>query len=117
MSGHVDHGQAAGRVGAPLAYPSVKRHRHRPPPRPAYAIGCRSARDGAVILAGVAAGPETDPPPPSAGDGGAAAHLHGPSRLFANVIPLSTAGEPDVVDPATASGTRHGRDDDEHGVA
>ena len=36
----------------------------------------------------LAAGAETDPPPPSAGDGGAAAHLHGPAALFENVYPL-----------------------------
>jgi len=36
----------------------------------------------------LAAGVETDPPPPSAGDGGAAAHLHGPAALFDNVYPL-----------------------------
>ena len=33
----------------------------------------------------LAVGAETDPPRPCAGDGGAAAHLHGPSQLFANV--------------------------------
>jgi transposase len=82
--------------------------------RKAIAVGDPSYRTVKGILA---AGAETEPAPPGTGDGGAAAHLHGPSRLFANVIPLSTAGEPDVVDPATASGTRHGRDDDEHGVA
>jgi transposase len=78
----------------------------------AIAVGDPSYRTVKGILA---AGVETEPARPPAGDGGAAAHLHGPSRLFANVIPLSTAGEPDVVDPVTASGTRHGRDDDEHG--
>jgi transposase len=36
----------------------------------------------------LAAGAEADPPPAAAGDGGAAAHLHGPARLFANVVPL-----------------------------
>ena len=36
----------------------------------------------------LAAGAETDPPPASAGDGGAAAHLHGPAALFDNVYPL-----------------------------
>jgi hypothetical protein len=36
----------------------------------------------------LAAGAEADPPPAAAGDGGAAAHLHGPERLFANVVPL-----------------------------
>jgi transposase len=35
------------------------------------------------------AGLETEPPPPTAGDGGAAAHLHGPAALFDNVYPLS----------------------------
>ncbi len=37
------------------------------------------------------AGAETEPAPPAAGDGGAAAHLHGPAALFANVIALPTA--------------------------
>jgi transposase len=36
------------------------------------------------------AGLETEPAPPSAGDGGAAAHLHGPAALFANVYPLTS---------------------------
>jgi transposase len=36
----------------------------------------------------LAAGAEADPPPPSAGDGGAAAHLHGPAALFDNVYPM-----------------------------
>ena len=54
----------------------------------------------------LAAGAETDPPPPSAGDGGAAAHLHGPSQLFANVIPLPTTTGHDV-GTATTSGS-HG---------
>jgi transposase len=36
----------------------------------------------------LAAGLETEPPPASAGDGGAAAHLHGPAALFGNVYPL-----------------------------
>jgi transposase len=35
----------------------------------------------------LAAGLETGPAPPAAGDGGAAAFLHGPSRLFAGSIP------------------------------
>jgi predicted component of type VI protein secretion system len=34
------------------------------------------------------AGLETDPPPASTGDGGAAAHLHGPAALFDNVYRL-----------------------------
>lgn len=36
------------------------------------------------------AGLEAEPAPPSTGDGGAAAFLHGPSRLFVNVIPMPT---------------------------
>jgi hypothetical protein len=51
--------------------------------RQAIAVGDPSYRAVEDILV---AGAETDPPPPSAGDGGAAAHLHGPSQLFANVI-------------------------------
>ena len=38
----------------------------------------------------LAAGLETEPAPPTTGDGGAAAFLHGPSRLFVNVIPMPT---------------------------
>jgi hypothetical protein len=44
----------------------------------------------------LAAGVETDPPPPSAGDGGAAAHLHGPAALFGNVYQM-----PNHTDPST----------------
>jgi hypothetical protein len=40
---------------------------------------------------------ENTPAPPTAGDGGAAAFLHGPDRLFADVIPLPTR-------PATGGG-------------
>ena len=78
--------------------------------RKALAVGDPSYRTVKGILA---AGAETEPATPGTGDGGAAAYLHGPSRLFANVIPLSTAGEPDVVDPATASGPH--RSGGEHG--
>jgi transposase len=53
------------------------------------------------------AGAEADPPPPSAGDGGAAAHLHGPSQLFANVIPLPTTNDA----PTTPTTTTSGQDD------
>jgi hypothetical protein len=49
------------------------------------------------------AGAETDPPPPSAGDGGAAAHLHGPAQLFANVIALPTTNGAPVPDLATTN--------------
>jgi hypothetical protein len=67
----------------------------------AIAVGDPSYRTVKGILA---AGTETDPPPPSAGDGGAAAHLHGPSQLFANVIPLpTTSGAPPGPALATTS--------------
>jgi transposase len=59
------------------------------------------------------AGAETDPPPPSAGDGGAAAHLHGPSQLFANVIPLPTPNVTLEADTVVADGDRGGPGDDE----
>jgi transposase len=51
----------------------------------------------------LAAGAEVDPTPPAAGDGGAAAHLHGPSQLFATVIESSTTVADDA-DPSAASG-------------
>jgi hypothetical protein len=51
-----------------------------------------------------AAGLETAPPPPSIGDGGAAAFLHGPSRLFGSVVALpSPDGTPDTDTAATGS--------------
>jgi transposase len=61
----------------------------------------------------LAVGAETDPPTPSTGDGGAAAHLHGPSQLFANVITLPTANVIDL-DPATTSGHRDGDSNHDH---
>lgn len=51
----------------------------------------------------LAAGTETDPAPASTGDGGAAAHLHGPSQLFGNVVALPTTNQPPAQDPATTS--------------
>jgi transposase len=63
----------------------------------------------------LAVGAEADPTPPATGDGGAAAHLHGPSRLFANVIALPTTNATDV-DPAATSGQHHGHGDHEHPV-
>lgn len=54
----------------------------------ALAVGDPSYRTVKGILA---AGAETDPAPPPAGDGGAAAHLHGPAALFGNVVALSSA--------------------------
>ncbi len=38
-----------------------------------------------------------------AGDAGAAAHLHGPAQLFADVIPLPTTTDPDATHPATTT--------------
>ncbi len=73
----------------------------------AIAVGDPSYRTIKGILV---AGAETDPPPPSAGDGGAAAHLHGPSQLFANVIPLPTTNDALTPPTTTTSG-----DHDQHG--
>jgi len=57
----------------------------------------------------LAAGTETDPAPEPTGDAGAAAHLHGPSRLFANVVALPTPSSPPVAD--------HGRTNADHDTA
>jgi transposase len=76
----------------------------------AVAVGDPSYRTIKGILA---VGAETDPPRPSAGDGGAAAHLHGPSQLFANVIPLPTTNPAPATDPVTTSGDDDGPGDDE----
>jgi transposase len=51
----------------------------------------------------LAVGADADPTPPATGDGGAAAHLHGPSQLFANVIALPTTNASDP-DRSTANG-------------
>lgn len=52
----------------------------------------------------LAAGTETAAPAARpAGDAGAAAHLHGPAQLFADVIPLPTATGPDATDSATTT--------------
>jgi hypothetical protein len=73
----------------------------------AVAVGDPSYRTVKGILI---AGAETDPPPPSTGDGGAAAHLHGPARLFANVIALPTTNGTPVPGPAITNG-HHDADD------
>jgi transposase len=73
----------------------------------AIAVGDPSYRTIKGILV---AGAETDPPVPSAGDGGAAAHLHGPSRLFANVIPLPTTNDAPTA-PMDASSGEPGEDE------
>jgi transposase len=56
----------------------------------------------------LAAGTETAPPPPCTGDGGAAAHLHGPSQLFANVVALPTPSSPPDLDAAITSAAHYG---------
>jgi transposase len=66
----------------------------------AVAVGDPSYRTVKGILA---AGTETEPAPPAAGDGGAAAHLHGISGLFGDVIDLSTTNAAIAVDPANPS--------------
>jgi hypothetical protein len=86
----------------------------------AIAVGDPSYRTIKGILA---AGLEADPPPPPAtGDAGAAAFLHGPSRLFMNVVALPTADPVSGADTATTSadnpgGVRDGVRDDEPGVS
>ena len=73
----------------------------------------------------LAVGAETDPIRPGAGDGGAAAYLHGPSQLFATVITLPTTNT-DSVDVSATSGDdaevsttsgEHPRRDNGEGVA
>jgi len=64
---------------------------------------------------GILAATETRPARPATGDGGAAAHLHGPSRLFADVIPLTTSATDTAVAAATASDHHPGHGDDGHG--
>ncbi|HZD01460.1 MAG TPA: IS21 family transposase [Actinomycetes bacterium] len=66
----------------------------------AIAVGDPSYRTVKGILA---AGTEHTPTPPPTGDGGAAAHLHGPSQLFRTVIPLPTNEDQLELDIATAS--------------
>jgi transposase len=66
----------------------------------AIAAGDPSYRTVKGILA---AGTEHAPTPPPAGDGGAAAHLHGPSQLFRTVVPLPTNQAQLELDSATAT--------------
>jgi hypothetical protein len=66
----------------------------------AMAAGDPSYRTVKGILA---AGAETDPNPPAAGDAGAAAFLHGPSQLFANVLALPNPDQPATIPPPTPS--------------
>jgi hypothetical protein len=80
----------------------------------AIAAGDPSYRTVKGILAAHA---ETQPAPPPTGDGGAAAHLHGPTQLFGTVIPLPTSEAAAEVDTATANGERPGHGDHQrHGA-
>jgi len=71
-------------------------------------VGDPSYRTVKGILAAHA---ETQPAPPATGDGGAAAHLHGPLQLFATVIPLPTSDPTLEVDPATTTATASAKRD------
>lgn len=53
-----------------------------------------------ILAAGTETTPAHDPAARPTGDGGAAAHLHGPSQLFADVIPLPTSAGVDADPPA-----------------
>lgn len=83
----------------------------------AIAVGDPTYRTIKGILA---AGLEADPPPPSTGDGGAAAFLHGPSRLFRNVVALPNpdhapgirASANTAADSAATDAARDGADDE-----
>jgi hypothetical protein len=57
----------------------------------------------------LAARTEAEPAPEPTGDGGAAAHLHGPSQLFANVVALPTPNPPPTGNHAT-TGADHDTD-------
>jgi hypothetical protein len=54
----------------------------------------------------LAAGAEDLPTPEATGDAGAAAHLHGPSRLFGNVVALPRPSGPPTEGTSTTSGAR-----------
>jgi transposase len=56
----------------------------------------------------LAAGAEALPAPEPSGDGGAAAHLHGPSRLFGNVVAMPTTSPSPATATTTASGAHPG---------
>jgi hypothetical protein len=71
----------------------------------AIAAGDPSYRTVKGILA---AGTEATPAQRPTGDGGASAHLHGPTQLFRTVIPLPTSADQVEADTATTSGDRPG---------
>jgi hypothetical protein len=68
----------------------------------AISVGDPSYRTIKGILA---AGTEQQPAARAAGDGGAAAHLHGPGQLFADVVALPTAN---TTSPAVPDAAREG---------
>jgi hypothetical protein len=74
----------------------------------AIAAGDPSYRTVKGILA---AATEAEPARRPTGDGGAAAHLHGPTQLFRTVVPLPTGEGAAEVDTATANGERPGHGD------
>jgi hypothetical protein len=80
----------------------------------AIAAGDPSYRTVKGILA---AGTETAPTQRPTGDGGAAAHLHGPTQLFRTVIPVPTSEGQLELDTATASGDHQDHGDDEDQAA
>jgi transposase len=51
----------------------------------------------------LAAGTETDPSPEPTGNADAAAHLHGPSQLFAGVVPMPAEHAPTLTEATTPS--------------
>ena len=73
----------------------------------ALAVGDTAYRTIKGILATEA---EADPPPAATGDGGAAAFLHGPSRLFGTVVamPTTTAAIPTMAAMDTTTTGDHG---------
>lgn len=76
----------------------------------AIAVGDPTYRTIKGILA---AGLEADPAPPATGDGGASAFLHGPSRLFRNVVALpSTDTTPGADTTMTSTATTSDDDPD-----
>jgi hypothetical protein len=80
----------------------------------AIAVGDPSYRTIKGILA---AGLEADPPPPPTGDGGAAAFLHGPSRLFLNVVALPTTDTAITNDGPTTTAPSAGHAESGEGVS
>ncbi|MGH8429948.1 MAG: IS21 family transposase, partial [Solimonas sp.] len=76
----------------------------------ALAVGDPSYRTIKGILI---AATETEAAPTTAGDGGAAAFLHGPSQLFADVIPMPNPTHRDATDLST-SNDEHDNERDGH---